>query len=229
MSWAIVRALAWLFVVCAVLGAVGLALPALTLRTPRGSVVKPPGVSMLQLAASRHRATRVVAVVQGSRARDVALALVDSVAGRSASKLHATAADVRGAVVDVGRISASDVSTAGTTLAVAVWGWLAMLVAMALLVFGDVVSGHRRRRRMLAAAALAAITTALAIGWHLALRLIVDEVADAAGTPLVQLGAGAYVTLVASIAGLLALLAVLVLARRERSAQSSPPSSPPPS
>lgn len=222
------RALAWLFVVCAVLGAVGLALPALTLRTPRGSVVKPPGVSMLQLAASRHRATRVVAVVQGSRARDVALALVDSVAGRSAGKLNTTADDVRGAVADASRISATDVSTAGTAAAVAVWGWLAMLATMALLVFGDVVNGRRRPRRLRVAAALAAITTALAIAWHLALRLVVDEVASAAGTSLVQLGAGAYVTLVAAIVGLVALLTLLVLGRRAGPAQGEPPIAPPP-
>lgn len=208
------RVAAWVFLLCTLLAGIGLALPSLTVTSRATVLGPPPSLSLLQLGTSRATVRRLATAYRQSSVRDAASALVASMGGRLAGRAVTSVADARSAFADVDRLMTRDADGLSLAVVIAVWVVLGLHLAMGLLVLGVVVGGRCSRRRAVLALVCALPAAAAGVGAWVGARLALAEVRSAVGLDVLDVGAGAYLTMVGTLGALLAAVALLALAWR---------------
>jgi hypothetical protein len=199
-----VRVVSWIFVLCALASATGIFMPSLELRAIR---IKRGSVSLYELATHRALATRVIAAYHKSSGRKVAEALTGAIVKHSKNEYVGDANDAMTTLDDV---SDKDVKTLGTVLVVVIWAYLALQAVMGLLVLGSLAGDVYRKRRLALVTGLSVLSSAIAIGLLMVCREAAWEANDEIGHAVLGAGVGPYLMAVASVLGLVAIVAVLV-------------------
>jgi hypothetical protein len=199
-----VRLVSWIFVLCALASATGIFMPSLELRAIR---IRRANVSLYELGSHRALATRVIAAYHKSRGRALAEVLTDIAVKHTKNEYLG---DARDAMSTLDEIRDSDVRTLGTVLVVVIWGYLVLQGVMGLLVLGSLVGDVYRKRRLALVTGLSVLSCAIAIGLWVVCREAVWAANDEIGHTVLGVGAGPYLMAAASVAGLVAVAAVLV-------------------
>jgi len=204
------RAFAWAFIVCTVLGAVGVFLPSVGVRAGGVSLGRRASMSLYQATTRRDFARKlVIAYHHGAKTR-IGGAVVAALSPKFAGRISSYFSDVGDAAKSIGEVADDDVDTVGRILTVTIWVFLALHAIMAAMVFGDAVEGTFRRRRIITALVVAVVVAAVAIAMHVVSREAVAEANDELGVGLLELGAGAYLTPIGALAALGSAIALLV-------------------
>ncbi|MDB4958538.1 MAG: hypothetical protein JWO36_6107 [Myxococcales bacterium] len=204
------RIAAWVFVVCALFGAIGVFVPSFELRVGGFTLGRRTTLSLYQASANREFARKFLAGYHRSAGKRVGAAVTAALMPRVGKRVKSHLDDVHDAMLTLDDVSDDDAKTGSTALVVTVWVLLALHALMAGLVFTDTAKAEFRRGRVIAAAAVSLVVTVAAIGIHLVSREAVWEANDEIGKDLVELGFGAYMMPVAAIAGFVAISVVLV-------------------
>jgi hypothetical protein len=213
-----VRVASWVFVLCTALGAVAVFLPSVELPGA-GKVTRHAQLSLYTASTDRELVRRLFAAYHRNSKRQLGAALLHKVTPRASGRPRAALEDARDAMDTLDEVSDDDVRTAGTVFTIVLWTLLGLEVAIACLVFTELMRGGFRRGRLITALAGAVVVAAIAIALHLACREAVWEANDELGHAAVRLAAGAYVIPVAAVAALAAGIAVVA----RRGAGATPP------
>jgi hypothetical protein len=211
-----VRVAAWVFIVCTLLGAVSVFLPSAELAVNGVTLGRRTSLSLYQAANNRELVRRFVANYHRSGSRRMGSALAGVLVPKVGGHLRAHLDDVRDAMSTLDDISDDDAKTLGKVLVAVVWLLIVLHLVMGLLVFGDTLSGVLRRGRVIAAVAISVVVTVLAVVIRMITSEAVWEANDEIGKQAVDLGVAAYLMPVVSIAGLVAIVVVLVQLIRSR-------------
>jgi hypothetical protein len=211
-----VRVTAWLFVVCAALGALGTVLPSFELEVRGVSLGRRASLSLYQAHQDRDFVRRMLAAYRRSSHHRDLEDLTGAKLPAAVRKAHLD--DAHDAMTSLDTISDDDVRTADRVLAIVIWAFVALQVITAGLVFAGNVRGAHRRGQLIAAVALAVVTAAVAIAIQVACREAVFEANDDLGYAAISLAVGAYVIPIASIGTVIAGAFVLRASARTRSA-----------
>lgn len=202
------RVTAWLFVVCAVLAALGVVLPSFQLELRGVSLGRRMSLSLYQAHEDRDFVRRVLAAYRRNRHR------------RDLEDLtrNGRLADAHDAMTSLDAIQDEDIRAADRVLAIVIWAFVALQAITAALVFAGNVRGGHRRGPVIAALALAVVTAAVAIAIHVGCREAVFEANDDLGYAAIALAVGAYVIPIASVATVIAGVVLVRASARTRSA-----------
>ena len=198
-----------MFVLCAVLGAVGVFLPSIELQLGGSRVSKRTELSLYKVASDRELARRLLATYRGSSQRRVGAEIVRTVSPRVGGRARAALADARDAMDTLDEVSDDDAQVAGIVLVAALCALLGLEVMMVGLVVGELVRDSYRRGRFIAALIASVLASAIAIGLHLACREAIWQANDEVSRTVLTLGPGAYVIPAAAIAALV--LAIVIV------------------
>lgn len=205
------RASAWIFLVCTALGAIGVFLPSVELPITGTTIARRTSLSLYQANTNRELVRRVVMNYHRSSSRPIGAALITVMSPRLGGKLKGYLGDARDAMETIDGITDEDAKTLGKVLAITVWTFLVLHGVMGGLVFAEAMRVHGfRTGRIIAALAVSVIVTALAIAIYLGSKQAVFEANDEVGRGALGLAVGAYMTPLASIGGMIAVLALLV-------------------
>lgn len=206
------RVASWVFVLCAVVIALGIFLPALALR-PGGAVIsKRAELSLHTISRDRHTMRRLLAAYHASSKRELGGRVIRSVVPRiTGGKARAALEDARDAMDTLDDLSDDDVKTAGTALTITLWSLIGLEALLIALVFGELMRGTYRRGRHVLALIGAVLAAATAIALHLVCREAAWQANDEVGKTIVTLGPGSYLMAAGGVVGLLS--AVVLVAR----------------
>ncbi len=207
------RLASWVFVIAAVLGAVGVFLPSVELQLGRKSVSKRTQISLYTASRDRELVRRLIAAYHTSSKRKLSGDIVRTVSPRVGGRVRSVLEDARDAMDTLDDTSDDDVRTAGAAFTAALAALLALDAVMILLVFPSLMRGTFRRGPLLGALVASLLATAIAGALHLACREAVWRANDEVGVPTVALAAGAYVI---PLAALVSFAAAIALLRRRR-------------
>jgi hypothetical protein len=209
-----VRVASWVFVLCAVVVALGIFLPALALRPGGAAISKRTELSLHTISRDRHTMRRLLAAYHASSRRELGGRVIRSVVPKITGKPRAALEDARDAMDTLDDLSDDDVRTAGTALTVTLWSLIGLEAILIALVFGELMRGTFRRWRLGLALLGAVLAAATAIALHLVCREAAWQANDEVGRTIVTLGPGAYLL---PAGGVGALIAAVVLVARQRS------------
>jgi len=209
-----VRVAAWIFVVCAVAAAIGMFLPALEVRVGGNPLAKRTSLSIYRANTNSEFIRRLVAGYKASSGKKLGTAVAAELMPRVGGKLHGAIDDASSAMTSLDDVSDSDAKTLARVLAISLWTFIALHVAMALVVGADLVRDRFRRSRLIAALAMAVVSAAAGIAIHVGCSMAIAEANDDLGKDLIGYGAGAWLIPIAAIGGLGAAIALLVIHRR---------------
>jgi amino acid transporter len=213
-----VRAVAWLIVVCALAAATGVFLPSLELRAVH---TRHGELSLYAASTERQLARRVIAAYHGNRARGLVEAIGARAMKHTRGRVHEALDDATSAMSSLDEVSDRDVAAAGTALVVAIWGFLGLEAAIAVLVLGQLAGDVVRKRRRVAVIALGVLASLIAVALLLVVREVAWQVNDELGAAAVVAGPGAWVMALAALGGLACAIAVAVVRQPANSAASS--------
>jgi hypothetical protein len=205
------RVASWVFVVCALVSALGLFVASVDVEIRGHSLGRRTSLSLHDMATDRDFVRRVLARYGHAAGRRYGEALADVALHRAtarAKQLHVD--DARDAMSTLDDVSDDDVKSAARALTIAIWGYVALAIAAAIIAFAG-TQREPSRGRAIAGVALAVVLAAAAIGVHVALREAVWQANDEIGAHAVGLAAGAYLVPIAGAAALAAAIAVLVM------------------
>ncbi len=212
------RVASWLFVLCAVFGAIGLFIPSLEVEVG-GMAIKRTKISLYTMSTKHELVEKMFARYHRMPGRGLGAALAGALIPKVGKRIGSTLDDAKSAVETLNDISDSDVGLGGKALVALVWVMLALYILGALIVFGEASrEGRARGKRLIAATALAVLAAVLAIGIHLVCREAAWEANDEIGANLLAVAPGQYLMLGATLAGLVAIVVVDVLHVRSRRA-----------
>jgi hypothetical protein len=216
-----IRVTAWAFVVCAVLGAIGVILPSFELDIHGLRLGRKTSLSLYQAHRDRDFVRRALAAYRRYGRRQQ---LEDLTGAKLPPQLadRAHLGDAHDAMTSLDAVSDDDVKSADRILAIAIWAFLALQAITAGLVFAGNVRGEHRRGALIGALALAVVVAAAAIAIHIACRQVVWEANDDLGYAAFGLALGAYVIPVASIGTVIAGIALLVQRKRLTASARTP-------
>jgi hypothetical protein len=212
-----VRIAAWLSIVFAVLSAIAIFLPGIELQVGGVTLGKRAKVSLYTAARDRDVVKTLIeryhalgGKATGEKAADFILAH----AHKHAAKAHVD--DARDAMSSLDEVHGSDIQLAGRALVGITLGYIAVVVAFVLVMFGATDEAKFSRRRAIAGVAvalvLAAVAVAVHVGWSMGLAEANDDIG---GEPFV-LGIGADLMPVGALAALGSAIAALVLLLRAK-------------
>jgi hypothetical protein len=210
-----VRLASWVFVIAAVLGAIGVFLPSVELQLGGTSVSRRTRISLYTASRDRDLVRRLIAAYHTSSKRKLSGDLVRTVSPRVGGRVRSVLEDARDAMDMLDDTSDDDVRTAGAGFTAALAALLALDAVMILLVFPSLMRGTFRRGPLIGALVASLLATAIAGALHLACREAVWRANDEVGVTTVALAAGAYVIPLAALVNLAAAIALL---RRRRPA-----------
>ena len=216
------RIASWIFIACAGLAAIGLFVPAIEARTAiaahvGGRLARRTTLTLHEAAADRDLARRLLAVYRASRGQHVGAQLLDAMEPLARGRIKDAVDDAHDAMSALGGISDDNARTIGTAVAAAIWLFLALQIAMAGLVFVQVVGGSYRRGRIVGALVLAIVGAAMAGAIFYGCEQVVLAVNDEIAYSIVELGPGAWMIPIAAVGALgcgIALLRAHVRASR---------------
>lgn len=206
------RAPAWIFLICTVLTVIGVFLPSVEVPVTSTTIGKRTSLSLYQANTNRELVRKLVMNYHRSSSRPIGAALIGVMSPRIGGKLKSYLGDARDAMDTLDGVTDDDAKTLGKVLAITVWTFLLLHAVMAALVFGEAmrVKDGFRTGRIIAALAVSVVVTAVAIAIHLVCKEAVFEANDEVGREALGLAVGAYMIPIASIAGSLAIIALLV-------------------
>lgn len=213
------RVASWAFVLCAVLGAIGVFMPSIDLRFGGRAVTRRAQLSLHAASTDRELVRNLIAAYHRSSKRQLGGQLVRAVTPRASGRPRAALEDARDAMAALDDVSDDDVRTAGMIFTIVLWALLGLDAVMAALVFTELMRGAFRRGRLIAALAASVVVAAIAVALHLACREAVWEANDEVGRTAVVLAAGAYVIPFSGVAAMIA--AIVLVARRTRAARAA--------
>ncbi len=196
---------------CTTLSVIGVFLPSVELPVTATTIAKRTSLSLYQANTNRDLVRKVVMNYHRSSSRPIGAALIGVMSPRSGGKLRGYLGDARDAMDTLDGVTDDDARTLGKVLAITVWTFLGLHLVMGGLVFAEAMRVHGfRTGRIVAALAASVIVTALAIGIHLACKQAVVEANDEVGRDVLDLAIGAELIPIAAIAGLIAVIVLLV-------------------
>jgi GNAT superfamily N-acetyltransferase len=212
------RIASWLLVACCALAALGVffpaieAEPALTAHVTR--IAHRTSLSLYQAASDRELARRLLAVYRASRGQRVGVQLVSAMELHADGRVHGRAKDTlddaRDAMDALGGISDHDAKTIGIAVAIAIYAFLIILGALALLVLAQAVSGSYGRGKIIVTVILGLLVAAMAIAMGVACKQVVFEVNDEVSYNVVELGRGAWLIPIGGAGVLVTGIALLI-------------------
>src|SRR4029079_11805602 len=197
-----VRIACWVFVIAAVLGAIGVFLPSIEVQLGGQSVSPRTEISLYPGSRNRELARRLVAAYHASERRKLGRDIVRTVSPRVGGRVRSVLEDARDALDTLDDTRDDDVRTAGIVFTGALIALLAVDALMILLVFPPLMRGSFRPGTLIAALATSMVGTAIALALHLACRVVVWRANDEVGASTLALAAGAYVIPAAALVGL---------------------------
>lgn len=205
-----VRVASWIFVACALTCAIGIFVPAIELRIGGHVLSKRTSLSLRQAAGDRDLVRKLLAASRGAQ-HTHAGNLVHKVAPHASGTLKDVLGDANDAMDTLSGISDDDAKTAGLVITIVVWAFFVACLAMALLVFLDVVGGEYHRWRLVTALAIATVVAAIGIAIRYACTEVAFEANDELGRDAVGLGAATLVIPITAIGAFCAAITLLVL------------------
>lgn len=208
------RVTSWVFVLCTVLGIVGVFLPSVELQLRGQAVSERTQLSLYEASSNRERVRELIAAYHRSTRRELGGDLLRAASQRSGGRLRSALDSARDAMDTLDYVSEDDVRTAGTIFTVTLWSLLALEALIVLLVFPQLMRGSYRRGSLVAALATALVVAAIAIAIHAACREAVAQANAEVGRTTLALAAGAYVIPLAAVAAFIAAVILVVRSRR---------------
>jgi hypothetical protein len=215
-----VRVAAWVFVVATVVSAICLFVPSIQLTVKGSTVGKKGQLSLYQAESNREVVRRLVVAYHKSSGRDMGVALVEAMTPKVGGKLRGYLSDARDAMDTLDDVTEDDARLVGWILFAVVWGGLALHLAQAALMFGDAVNGTFRRNRVIAGVVMSGFVALIAFALLAVSRNLVHQANDELGKSVVQLGPGAYLMPIASLAAVAAAVVVALKFRAQRQLQT---------
>jgi hypothetical protein len=212
------RIASWIFIVCALVCAIGVFVPAFELPVGGHVVSKRENISLRKAVENRNLLRKLLAAYRGTGGKHGAGKLVATLAPHTGGRLKSALDDANDAMDTLSGISDDDAKTFGTILFVVVWSFVGLDLVMALLVFLDAVNGTYRRGRIIGALVISVVVTAVAVAILLGCKAAVFEANDEIGAEVLALGSAPYVILAAAIGALGSIVAMLGLDIRSRRA-----------
>ena len=195
------------------------------------SMFLPTGELIIREPMATHRAARslydlgkstgavrgFIASYRSSQVKKIGVKALDRLAPHLPGRLQSQAAEVQEAVAVLDGLRDEDITTAGKVMAVTLWTLISLHVLLILLLQGTDVD--TRRARVIFALMVSLLTTACAIGVHVALRRIVEAANLELDRQMFALRSGAYLLPLAALVSLATVVATVVthtLARARR-------------
>lgn len=216
------RAAVWAYLVCAFVCIVAVFLPAGQMTIGPPGLAKHEALSLYQVADSRDTVQSVLKKYRGSTSRAVGAVVLGKVSPHLKGRAASGASDVKDAMDALDSLKDEDVKTVGTITSVTMWTLLALQVAAGLVLFG--ITTMTSRWRIAGALVAAALSAAIGVAILLVLQRVVLEANREIELQLFSLRIGAYLIPLAAGAGLVSVIAILVLQARERAAFARGPS-----
>jgi hypothetical protein len=210
------RIASWIFVVCALVCAVGIFVPAFEVPINGHVVSKRESISLRTAVHNRNLLRKFLAAYRGTGGSRVGGKIASTLTPHTGGRLKSALEDANDAMDTLSGISDDDAKTLGTALFVAVWSFVGLALAMAVLVFLDAVGGSYRRGRIIGALVISVIVTAAAVAILLGCKAAVFEANDEIGAEVLTLGSAPYAILVGAIGALGSIITMLVLDIRSR-------------
>ena len=208
------RITAWAFVLCAVLGALGVFVPCLEVELGGAAVHKRTQVSLYTVSRDRDQVRALFATYHRSKVTRIGGKLIRAAAPRAGGRARAALGDARDALDTLDDVSDDDVHTAGIALVATLGTLLGLELVMTALVFGALMRGLYRRGRLIVTLLAALVVALLGVALHVGCRVAVWEANDEVGREVLALAPSAYLLPLAALAGLV--LAIVLVIRRPR-------------
>lgn len=215
------RVASWVFVLAAVLGAVGVFLPGVELELAGKAVSRRTQLSLYTASRDRELVRKLVIAYHASSKRQLGGEVLRKVTPHVGGRVRHALDDARDAMDTLDDTSDDEVRTAGAVFTATLAALLALDGVMILLIFPQLMRGAYRRGVLVAALAASVLTAAIAVALHIACREAIWQANDEVGRTTLVLAAGAYVIPLAALLGLGA--AIALLARRAAAARARIP------
>ena len=212
------RVASWIFVVCAAIAAAGVFLPSVELHAGSHTAGKRGTLSLYHLNTNGDFIRRAFASYHASSRKKLGEAMIVEMMPSIGGKLHERLDDVHSAMTSADDVTDDDIRTATIGLAVAIWGVLALELAMAALVVHQLMRERFTGKRLVVAIAIAVVVAAVAIVAHVIVREAVFEANDDIGKDVIAVSYGSYMMLVAAIGAVVAGATCVVMHYRRRPA-----------
>jgi hypothetical protein len=209
-----VRIVGWAFVICTVLGVVGVFVPAVELHVSGVAVTKKGALSLYQASNDRDLMRHFVASY--GKNRRYGAALVGALSPHAKGRVKGNLDDVHDAMDTLDSVSDDDIVSGARAFKYALWGFLGLHVLMGLLIFTNVMQGAFRPRTLAIAAACSLVVTAMSIAIWWACGEAVFQANDELGFEIAGTSIGATLLPIAAIGGLVAIATLSVMRFRTR-------------
>ncbi|HZJ65831.1 MAG TPA: hypothetical protein VFD36_20110 [Kofleriaceae bacterium] len=204
------RVASWVFVLAAVVGAVGVFLPSIELQLAGKAVSRRTQISLYTASRDRELVRKLVVAYHASSKRQLGGEVLRKVTPHVGGRVRGALDDARDAMDALDDTSDDDVRTAAIVFTAALAALLALDGLMILLVFPQLMRGAFRRGPLIAALAASVLAAAIAVALHVACREAIWQANDEVGRTTLALAAGAYVIPLSALTGLGAAIALLV-------------------
>jgi hypothetical protein len=211
-----VRIAAWAFVVCTLLGVVGVFVPVVELHVSGVAFAKKGALSLYQASNDSELVRRFIdGYRKGSRRRYGAAilgALEPHAHGRAKNNLD----DVHDAMDTLDTVQDDDIVAGARAFKIGLWAFLSLHVIMGLVVFSSVMNNAFRPRSLAIAAACSVLVLAVSLGIHWACGEAVFEANDELGFEITGASIGALLIPIVAALGTIAMIVLVVLRIRTR-------------
>ena len=208
------RVAAWAFIVCTLLGVVGVFVPAVGLRTEVGPLARRTSLSLWQASNDKELVRRFVASYGKSTSKRYGAALIRVLGPRAHGRVKSNLDDAHDAMETLDALHEEDVATGARAFQIALWVFLGLHAVMGFLIFSNLMDGRYRTRTLVLSILASVLVSATAIGIYWVCGAAVLEANDELGIDLVTTRIGATLLPAATVGGLAALLVLAILRAR---------------
>jgi hypothetical protein len=209
-----VRIACWLFVVSAVLAALGMFMPAVQLEVGGAVLSRRTTESVYQIQAGEGFARKLLARYQASKRMHVGKRIASKVMPHVGKTLKGHLDDITSAMSTLDDVSDDDVKTAAKAIAITLWTFLGLAIVGIVLVFTDLVSGRYHKSRMVISMIISLLLAVAGVALTIVLAIAAAELDDDLGFDVVHLAVAAYVIPAAAVGSFVAMVAALVARSR---------------
>ncbi|MFT3692747.1 MAG: hypothetical protein QM831_06380 [Kofleriaceae bacterium] len=207
------RLVAWIFVVCSALAALGVFLPIVSASGVM--FTKRERMSLFHASEQRTLVRRLLTAYRHANHHHLEKNL-----GKVLPHLHGNTKDYledAGDAMDtLSGISDEDAKRAGQALVILCWTIIGLAILMVLAVGPDSINGVFKRWHLVVALILALLQAALCVGVRIGMDMAVYEANDEIGASVVTIGSAATVLPVAAVGAFLTAITLLVLHVRQK-------------
>jgi hypothetical protein len=218
-----VRIASWVFLLCAVLSAAAVFMPALEIQIGGTTLGKHMSLSLYETSTKREQVRHFFEAYNSFGGHKKAEQLLGKAANKLGKRVKSRINDVRDAMETMDDVRDEDIETVATILQVTMWSFLALTAIMIALVFVETIRKTLRRSRIIIALAMSLVAAVAAVGIHIVFRKVVAEANDEIGGHPFALSGGAYVLPIVAVGAFVAIIVTLVLLQRNLRAGSVAP------